>query len=718
LAFLAEDGSNQDGLEPMQIAPTASPEIAATRREIISRFVAISATAGLLLGIFEAALLRSSPAIQFLLVPDIGFVEWLLAPLVDMAAFGLLGLALGYLAARKPGGHKVRLLVAADVAAVAAFVALRLRWLHTRIFIQEIRLRDFVVPLWAFAAAFAVVLVAVYLLWKPVSQLAGRIRLRMVRILAWGLAVAGMVALCGLGYFLWRPFPASASNTANPALSHKPNIVFIVLDTVRSDHLSAYGYHRPTTPNIDRLARRGVLFENAIAPTSWTLASHASMFTGLLPHQNGADWWLALPPGPRTLAEALGSSGYQTAGFVANFDYCQKGWGLGRGFGVYRDDSESLRRNLAGTLLGTALIQPVYQTFCRFDYLERQDARETNRQVFRWLRSPPSNPFFLFINYFDTHVPYLTEAPYDHRFGKISNRLVHKLFDDLQVPGPPRDITPADRAELIAAYDNCLAFLDAQVGRLLDYLDKSPEGRNTIVIVTSDHGEEFGEQGVYSHGYNLYREAIHVPLIIAGPGIPQDVRIRHLVRTRDLFSTVLDFASGGKTPFSRDSLARFWDPKFTPRPFDNFVVSELVPIFNEGGKQAMISVTTPEWQYIYNSNGRRELYRWTADPLDQVNLADDAGMQSTMESLHSRLIRLVADSSQPWRDTDYLFAHTANRRSFMSELIAARKPVHPRLAGKSLFIGASQAFYTSAETPLSSKPPRPDRESLKSLPYH
>jgi arylsulfatase A-like enzyme len=718
LAFVAEVGSNQDGLEPMQIAPTASLEIAATRREIVSRFVVISATAGLLLGIFEAALLRSSPAIQFLLVSDIGFVEWFLAPLVDMAVFGLLGLALGYLAARKPGGHRVRLFVAADAATVMAFAALRVRWLHDRIFVQEIRVKDFVIPLVAFAAAFAVVLVAVYLLWKPVSQLAGRIRLRMVRTLAWGLAVAGVVALCGLGYFLCRPFPASRNNNANAALSHKPNIVFIVLDTVRADHLSAYGYHRPTTPNIDRLARRGVLFENAIAPTSWTLASHASMFTGLLPHQNGADWWIPLPRGPRTLAGALGSSGYQTVGFVANFNYCQKGWGIDRGFSVYRDDSESLLRNLAGTLLGTTVIQPVYQTFCRFDYLERQDARETNHQVLRWLRSPPSSPYFLFINYFDTHEPYLTQAPYDRRFGKISNRLVHKLFDDLQLPGSPRDITPADRATLTAAYDNCLAFLDAQVGRLLDDLDKTPEGRNTIVIVTSDHGEEFGEQGVYSHGYNLYREAIHVPLIIAGPGIPQDVRIRHLVRTRDLFSTVLDFAGGGKTPFSRDTLARFWDAKFTPQPFDNFVVSELVPIFNEGGNKALISLTTPEWQYIYNSNGRRELYRWTADPLDQVNLAGDAGMQSTLESLHSRLIRLVADSSQPWRDTDYLFAHAANGGAFLHELIAARQPVQPRLAQRSLFIGASQAFYTSDETPLSSEPARPDQESLKSLPYH
>ena len=691
-----------------------------SRRQVVSRFVVFSAFAGLLLGVFEAALLRSSPRVPALLVPDIGAVEWFLAPLVDIAFFALLGLVLGFLAGRNPGGHRIKWLVAADLAVVAAFVALRLRWLHNRIVITEfVFSTEVLVPLAAFAAAFAVLLAVVYLSWKPASKFAARSRFRWVRLLSWGLVAAGIVAFCGIGYFLAEPFPGPARvKAASGEDSRAPNIVFIVLDTVRADHLSAYGYRRPTTPNLDRLARRGALFENAIAPTSWTLASHASMFTGLLPHQNGADWWLPLPPGPRTLAGILQSRGYETAGFVANFNYCQKGWGIGRGFGVYRDDSESLRRNLAGTLLGTALIQPAYQTFCRFDYLEREDARENNQDVFRWLRRPPGKPFFLFINYFDTHVPYLTQPPYDHRFGTISNRLVHKLFDDLQGPDPARNITPAERATLMAAYDNCLAFLDAQVGRLLDFLQKSPEGSNTIVIITSDHGEEFGEQDFYSHGYNLYREVLHVPLIIAGPGVPKGVRISHLVRIRDLFSTVLDFADGGNTPFSHESLARFWNPGFKPQPFDNFVVSELVPIFNEDGTKAMISLTTPEWQYIYNSSGRGELYHWPDDPLDQKDLAGSPDAQATMESLHQRLVQLVAGSSEPWRDDNYLFSHGPSRSSFLLDVLSARKKNSKLLSPNRTFIGASQARFKPDESGPSSRPTQPDRETLQSLPYH
>jgi arylsulfatase A-like enzyme len=712
--------AEKDGMNLTDSSKTAPAGHGASRRQVVTRFVVFSAFAGLALGVFEAALLRSSPRVPVLLVPDIGAVEWFLAPLADIAFFGLLGLALGFLAGRNPGGHRTKWLIAADVAVAAAFVALRLRWLHNRIVITEFAFStEVLVPLASFATAFAVLLAAVYLFWKPLSKFAARSRFRWVRFLSWSLVAAGVVSLCGMGYFVAEPLPGPPRVEAESgADSAAPNIVFIVLDTVRADHLSAYGYQRPTTPNLDRLARRGVLFENAIAPTSWTLASHASMFTGLLPHQHGADWWLPLPPGPHTLAGILHSSGYDTAGFVANFNYCQEGWGIGRGFGVYRDDSESLLRNLAGTLLGTALIQPAYQTFCRFDYLEREDARENNQDVYRWLRQPPAKPYFLFINYFDTHSPYLTQPPYDHRFGTVSNRLVHKLFDDLQGPDPVRNITPAERDRLMAGYDSCLAFLDAQVGRLLDFLQKSPEGRNTIVIVTADHGEAFGEHGFYSHGYNLYRELVHVPLIIAGPGVPKDVRISHIVRTRDLFSTVLDLAGNGHTPFSRESLARFWNPDFTPQPFDNFVLSELVPVFNEGGTKAMISITTPEWQYIYNSSGRQELYSWPADPLDQKDLAGSPDAQATMEGLHQRLIQLVAGSSEPWRDKNYLFEHGSSRSSFLLDVLSARKKNPNALSSNQPFIGAAQARFGADRSEPTPRLTQPDRQTLQSLPYH
>jgi len=702
----------------MKIAGKTLVEFTRKRSEIVFRFVVLCALAGLLLGIIEAALLRTSPYVDFLPIPDIGPVEWFLAPLVDMACFGLWGLLQGWVASRWPRKLTLAIFVAIDAAACVAFVVLRLRWLHTRIVIKRYTFGINILneKVW-FAAVFVVALLAIYWLWEPASKLANRLSFRVLRYLSWGLGLAGVVGLCGIGAFWVNPFSGPAHIQAESgARPQAPNIIFIVLDTVRADHLSSYGYSRPTTPNLDRLAREGTLFENAIAPTSWTLASHASMFTGLLPHQHGADWVVPLPPGPRTLADILRSRGYETAGIVANFDYLQIGWGIGRGFETYVDPRQSFLHNLASTVVGAALIQPLYQRYCRFDFLERLNAGGVDDEVFRWFRLRPQRPYFLFINYFDTHVPYYSDPPYDHRFGKVSGKLVHKLFDALQGADPAR-LSAEDRNTLIAAYDDCLAYLDAQVGRLLDFLHTSPEGRNTIVIITSDHGEAFGEQGYYSHGYNLYRELLHVPLIIAGPGIPKDVRIQHLVRTRDLFSTVLDLAGGGKTPFSRDSLARFWNPNFTPQPFDNFVVSELVPIFNEGGKKAMISLTTPEWQYIDNSSGRQELYHWTADPLDQKDLAGSAGAQATMAGLRKQLIQVVADSSGPWRNQNYLFAGSDKGKSLLGEILDARKSPSS-LSGSRLFIGAAQSLFVPEEAPVQAKPATPDQDSLQSLPYH
>ncbi len=365
----------------MKIAGKTSVEITSKRSEIFFRFVVICARAGLLLGIFEAAMLRTSPGVDVLLIPDIGRVEWFLAPLLDMACFGLWGLLQGWLAARWPGKHTIAIFVAVDAAAVVTFVVLRLRWLHTRVVIKEFTFGiDFLSSNAWFAAGGAVALLAVYLLWKPASKLANRFSFRVLRYLSWGLGLAGVVAICGIVSVLAGPFTVSSRiHAESGARSQTPNIIFIVMDTVLADHLSSYGYARPTTPNLDRLARQGALFENAIAPTSWTLASHASMFTGLLPHQHGADWASPLPPGPWTLADVLRSRGYETAGFAANLDYCQIGWGIGRGFETYVDARQSLRHNLASTVVGAALIQPLYQHFCRFDFLERQGAGEVNK---------------------------------------------------------------------------------------------------------------------------------------------------------------------------------------------------------------------------------------------------------------------------------------------------------------------------------------------------
>jgi arylsulfatase A-like enzyme len=690
------------------------PQGTASRRsQVVSRWLFSSAFLGLLIGLVEATLLWTTPRVIPLLVPDVGWVIWFLAPLVDMIFFGLAGLVLGWLASRI-GGKEV--FAALQVAIAVTFVVLMVGWFHREMCIRPFNVSEVVViPLAIFVPAFLVSVVIFAAAWRWLEAFVGRVLGVLIKPLAWGLAAATVAAVAGIGIFmLWPPISGPAAPPTVPPPAGAPNIVFITLDTVRADHLSSYGYSRPTTPNIDRFARTGVLFENAIAPISWTLASHASMFTGLLPQQHGADFAVPLASSPWTLAEILRSRGYETAGFLGNIRYLEKGWGIAQGFETYKDGRSSVRDNLAHTFVGNAIVQPLYETFWRYNWFDRRSAQQVNTSIFRWYQGRPSRPLFLFINYLDAHNPYLASGTYNHRFGKVPKGVIRKLRFL-----PPNDVSsayfsPQEQGLLVKSYDNCLAYLDDQVGKLLNFLRRSPDWQNTIVIITSDHGEEFGEHGNYTHGLDLYREELHVPLIIAGPGIPHGVRISHLVGTRQLFSTVLDVAGGGHTPFSRTSLAGFWDPGFKPAPYYDALVSELVP-FHLSADRAMISLTTPEWQYIAHRDGRQELYNWKTDPEENYNLAASPGEQVTLTSLRSHLISLVSDATGPWLGRDYLNALDDVAGAARLSLLQPQ-PFVPGAADNPFRIGIAQAFFK----PDNSTPTRPtqsERELMQSLPY-
>jgi len=679
---------------------------------VVSRFLFISALVGLLIGLVEASLLWTTPRIIPLLVRDVGYVIWFLAPLVDMIFFGLLGLLLGWLAVRTT---RLEVFVAMQAGVVLTFVTLMLTWFHLDVGLLPFQFERAGYPLAILGLTVGLSFLIVDKVYGPLTARLGRTNICIKPVAWWGLAAVTVISLAGIGVFVARPsFSGTAPQAAVPP-SRAPNIILITLDTVRAGHVSSYGYARHTTPNLDRFARTGVLFENAIAPTSWTLASHASMFTGLLPQQHGSDWAVPLSSSPWTLAEVLRSRGYRTAGFTANLLYLQKGWGIAQGFEHYEDDSVSVRHNLAETLLGTGVIQPAYQSFDRFDYFDRENAQQLNGRIFHWFRRGPQRPFFVFINYFDAHEPYLTPAPYDRRFGHPSMDLMRRFATVVNRTTGVETLSPADRQLLIAGYDNCLAYLDHQVESLLNLLRQSPEWQNTIVIITSDHGEEFGRHGTYGHGRDLYREALHVPLIIAGPGVPQGVRVSQLVGIRQLFSTVLDLVGAGKTPFSRTSLARFWNPGFKPTPLDDAVVSELVPLTDLDAQRAMISLTTPEWQYIEHRDGRQELYRWTTDPNEQDNLAAAPGEQATLESLHSSLIGLVSDAIGPWRRPDYLRALGSAAGSSRLNLLFPR-PFQPGAADNPFRIGMAQTYFKSQES-TPTRPSPAERDLMKSLPY-
>jgi len=684
-------------------------------RGLVGRFVLCGALLGLAVGVIEAALLFYIPWVPTLLETDVSYVIWLLAPLIDLTLFALLGALAGVMGAlgKDPGPGRQAIWAAALMGIAGAHLGWLSSLIHVWVADQQVISRLATPAAW-FASVFAAALLIAALFRNYAVRVFAREAAWPVAVLSKSVLAVAALLILGLGLHLARHhdfFPSARASA--PVSAARPNIVLISLDTVRADHVSSYGYSRPTTPHLDRLASRGVTFENAISPTSWTLASHASMLTGLLPHQHGASNFTPLNTGPRTAAEVLRTHGYETASFNAN-GYGLAGWGLMQGFEVYDDNSSLLRHNLASMLVGRVAVWPLYLRLVRPDFYFRREAREVNSEVEHWLHHRSNRPYFIFVNYFDAHDPYFAPPPFDKRFGQVSASAMRRVSFG---PGLPLQapLTAEEKESLIAGYDNSLAFLDEQLGTLLRSLAASPDWDNTIVIVTSDHGEAFDEHGQYLHGRTLYRELLHVPLVFAGPGIPAGRRIPHLVRTRELFATVLDLALENSVPFQRSSLRRFWTPGFQPGPRDNWAISELVP-FRPDFRPVMVSLVTPQWQYLHDSTGRAELYDLAADPKELFNLAGDPNHAPTLEKLHRLVESNLELSHRPWRGPDYLLALDRPGYSFLRTALFDRLPV-PAASPQAFRVGTAQAFFDP--DPAATPKPRPaDADLVNSLPYH
>src|SRR2546430_1237807 len=306
----------------------------------------VGALIGLVIGLYEAARLYSIPS-RALLEPDVGYMVWLVAPLVNGTVGFVAGLLAGWL---KGNRHPIAKFVASALGATGALLACKVV-----VTILRSRVTDFRPPLsWFWLTLILGSAFLAYFLMRRRARRSFRAGgLSPIRMLAVTLLASIAVLLSGLAFSTIKGAlaPVSVKAGSRSAVG-SPNVVLITLDTVRPDHLSLYGYWRPTSPNLDRWARQGVVFDNAVSASSWTLASHASIFTGLLPHQHGADWGRPLDTSRWTLAQVLRSRGYETAGFTSNLEYGEAGWGLGQGFERYEDAKNSVLHNSAATLAG------------------------------------------------------------------------------------------------------------------------------------------------------------------------------------------------------------------------------------------------------------------------------------------------------------------------------------------------------------------------------
>jgi len=463
------------------------------------------------------------------------------------------------------------------------------------------------------------------------------------------------------------------------------NVILIVLDTVAAGHANLYGYQRPTTPTLVEQAERGIRFDSAQSTSSWTLPSHASIFTGRWPHELSAGWKTPLDQTHPTVAEFLASQGYATAGFVANTQYCASDSGLSRGFTEYHDFifpylsglrmAVLINRTLHGLrwldgFLAARLNLPTSQLYGRFiSWLlvsDRKEARTVNREFLEWLaRRQPDRPFFAFLNYFDAHWPYRLSTSSIHRFGVgPKNDRQSVLIDDWWALDK-HGVSQQELSFVFDAYDDCVADLDEQVGRLFDELGRREDLARTWVILVSDHGESFGEHaGVFCHGTSLYQTELHVPLVIIPPAATPSKRIvAETVSLRDLAATIVELAGlNVRYPFPGESLARFWNGEPGTATADHAgseqALSEVVPNDQMNAEPSQLptrnwplaALVEQGWSYIRrDGDAREELFRLPEDAHEQRNLAASLAARSTLERMRAALSKATAGPLTPQR---------------------------------------------------------------------
>lgn len=489
---------------------------------------------------------------------------------------------------------------------------------------------------------------------------------RVVRLSLPVLAVVtlGLVATSLGGHVLRERWAMELLLPVTSNAPNAPNVVLLVLDTVRADRLSLYGYGRDTTPNLSRLARRGVRFEHARSTAPWTLPSHCTMMTGLYPHQFSAGLHGPLDDANPTLAEFLAGNGYATAGFVANTTYCGGETGLSRGFAHYEDHDLSPWGILCSTALGkrviahaVGLVRDPLGENGKADM--RKDAARINRDMLAWIDRQGDRPFFVFANYFDAHNPYLPPASFQRHFGVKPETSADFTTLDRWFILDKKSLTPRDVRLVNDAYDDCIASLDEQLGRLFDALDQRGRLDDTLVIVTADHGEHFGEHELYGHASSLYDQEIHVPLLAVLPGGAHAGRsVAAPVSLRDLPATVVDLLGLGRTsPFPGGSLARFLDPaaETDEGPSLAEVDAPVKAAPNQGRSPVfrgpMKALAFGSEVYIRNGDGVEEVFDVAVDPSQTRNLIDSPAVQDKLPSYRATLERMTRDDARPaaWR---------------------------------------------------------------------
>jgi arylsulfatase A-like enzyme len=475
-------------------------------------------------------------------------------------------------------------------------------------------------------------------------------------------AVGGALAfVLGCAFFFGSIIQAQGNSRrlTTPHFS-KPNVLLLTLDTVRADHLSLYGYSRNTTPHLAELARAATVFAHATAAGDMTITSHAAILTGTYtswngarPHRNSSGGGVPISDKYPMLAEILAEHGYSTAAVVANSGFLTREWGFDRGFQFF--DARGAVRMMPPRkeyLLRYGARQILHRVIdtTEFDMMFLR-AAEINREAYRFLdRARDSGqPFFLLLNYMDAHSPYAPPAQFDKLYPcekdlSIPDTRYGLLFDQL-VEGQGR-MSKEEREHYISQYDGGIAYMDAEIGRLIAGLKQRGLYENTLLIIVSDHGEAFGERNLVGHGLSVDEDQVYVPMIVKYPGSNQKQWIEERVGHTDILPTVMEVT--GITPpqflqgLSLLKGAGNANRKLISESFPGSGLTSLNPAFNRVER----AIYSGNFKYIDSTAGKHELYDVSADAgevhdLCSVDTVRCSGMQRDLEEWEKAMPKTV-----------------------------------------------------------------------------
>ncbi len=408
----------------------------------------------------------------------------------------------------------------------------------------------------------------------------------------------------------------NACKPVRKPVQKNPHIVLITIDTLRADHLSSYGYHRKTAPNIDRLARNGILFSNAISQSPWTLPSMASLHTSLYPSEHGAilnD--TPIDKSVATIAESLKEAGYRTVGIVSHVFLSRK-FGFDKGFDSF---DQSNAKGHGGVT-----------------------SKQLTRLAVTAFKDNKDKPVFLWVHYFDPHFSYVRHP----EFGFASSYrgvLGKQIPYGRLIKGREKQLTPEDVRYVSDVYDEEIAYTDKWIGKLIDEITTIKKMHKTVFVLTADHGEYFKDRGRFGHGKDVFQELIHVPLVIGGD-IQETLRgrvVKTRVEIKSIAKTILGLADVNQDNFKGvDLLSVARSPK-------------EIPVYAEGNyahgrdqrKKCIIDMNM-KLIYLEDAKGY-QLFDLSKDPKEKIDLWPSLKGSAMASRLQSKLRSFIKKKSAP-----------------------------------------------------------------------